>query len=236
MRKIGFIGGYDKTDLIMCVAKILVEMGKQVLVVDATLTQKAKYVIPAIKPSKAYITSYEGIDIAVGFENFNDIKQFLGMPQMLDFNYDISIIDLDTAEGVQNFELQTFEQIYFVTSNDMYSIKKGIESINNLTTPIQAFKVLFSRGASTVALKKEDDYLNFLSSNSKIIWNEEKIYFPYEIGDQTVLYENQSIARIKFKKLSSQYKESLLNLASKILIEIDYNSLRKTFKRLERGV
>ncbi len=236
MKKIGFIGAFDKTDLIICIAKILTEMGNQVLVVDGTLTQKAKYIVPVIKPSKSYVTSYEGIDIAVGFENFNSIKQFLAMPQMLDFNYDISLIDLDTIEGVQNFELENFEKNYFVTSNDLYSIKRGIETINSLEHPIQATKVLFSRGVSNATLQKEDDYLNFLSSGSKIIWKDEKIYFPFEIGDQTVLYENQSISKITFKKLSTQYKQSLLYLTNKILDEKDYNLLKKTFKKLERGV
>ena len=74
MKKIGFIGAYDKTDFILYVAKILVEMGKKVILIDGTLTQKAKYIIPVIKPSKSYVTEFEGIDIAVGFENFNNIK------------------------------------------------------------------------------------------------------------------------------------------------------------------
>ena len=224
MKKIGFIGAYDKTDLIICIAKILTEMGKQVLVVDGTLTQKAKYIVPVIKPSKAYVTTYENIDIAVGFENFDNIKQFLAMPQMVNLDYDIALVDLDTIEGVQNFGLESFEQNYFVTSNDMYSIKRGLESISNLNSPVKATKVLFTREA----LKEEDDYLNFLSSGSKINWEEEKIYFPFEIGDQTALYENQRVSRIKFRKLSSQYKESLLYLSNKILGQADKNLLKKT--------
>ena len=46
MEKINFIGAYDKTDSIMYIAKILTEMKKKVIIVDATLTQKSKYVIP----------------------------------------------------------------------------------------------------------------------------------------------------------------------------------------------
>ena len=49
MKKIGFIGAYDKTDFILYVAKILVEMGNKVILIDGTLTQKAKYIIPVIK-------------------------------------------------------------------------------------------------------------------------------------------------------------------------------------------
>ena len=144
MKKIGFIGAYDKTDFILYIAKLLVEMNKRVLLVDATLTQKAKYIVPVIKPSKTYVTEFEGIDIAVGFENFQEIKQYLALPTTIELNYDIALIDLDTQEKVKTFEIETFEKNYFVTSFDMYSIKRGLESIDELTTPVNATKVLFS--------------------------------------------------------------------------------------------
>ena len=47
MERIGFIGTYDKTDFIIYVARVLVELGKKVLVIDSTVNQKAKYVVPA---------------------------------------------------------------------------------------------------------------------------------------------------------------------------------------------
>lgn len=232
MRKIGFIGAYDKTDFMVYVAKILVEMGRKVLVVDGTLTQRAKYIIPVIKPSKSYVTEFEGIDIAVGFDNFDSIKEYLALPKMVELSYDIALIDVDTVEKVKSFELETFEQHYFVTSFDMYSIKKGLESISGLQTPIHATKVIFAKNA----LKEEDDYLNFLSLGSKIIWNEERIYLPFEVGDQTIIYQNQRVSKIKFKKLSNQYKEGLMYITTKIVDDVDANLLRKAFKKIERGV
>ena len=144
MRKIGFIGAYDKTDFILYIAKILTEMGQRVILVDATLTQKAKYIVPVIKPSKSYVTEFEEIDIAVGFETFEEIKQYLALPEKIELNYDIALIDLDTQEKVKSFEIETFEKNYFVTSFDMYSIKRGLESIAELSTPVNATKVLFS--------------------------------------------------------------------------------------------
>lgn len=232
MKKIGFIGAYDKTDFILYVAKILVEMGRKVILVDATLTQKAKYIIPVIKPSKSYVTEFEGIDIAVGFDNFDNIKEYLGIPKLIELSYDIALIDIDTVEGVKSFGLETFEQNYFVTSFDMYSIKRGLESISGLQMPIHATKVLFSKNA----LKEEDDYLNFLSLGSKIIWDEERICLPFEVGDQTVIYNNQRVSKIKFKKLSNQYKEGLMYLTIKIVDNVDANLLRRAFKKIERGV
>ncbi len=232
MRKIGFIGAYDKTDFILYIAKILVEMGQKVILIDGTLTQKARYIVPAIKPSRSYVTEFEGIDIAVGFNTLENLKEYLAIPKLNELDYDIALIDVDTPEEVKNFELEKFEQIYFVTSFDMYSIKRGVESISGLQTPINATKVIFAKDI----LKEEDDYLNFLTAGSKIVWNEEKIYFPFEVGDQTVIYYNQRVSKIKFKRLSNQYKEGLMYMASKILQNADGKLLRNTFKKIEKGV
>ena len=207
-------------------------MGKKVILIDATLTQKARYIVPVIRPSKSYVTEFEGIDIAVGFENMDNIKEYLGMPKLVELNYDIALIDMDTPNAVRSFELETFEQVYFITSFDMYSIKRGLESISGLQTTINATKVLFAKNI----LKEEDDYLNFLTTGSKINWKEEKIYFPFEVGDQTVIYNNQRVSKIKFRRLSSQYKEGLMYLASKILEDVDERMLRNTFKKIEKGV
>ena len=232
MKKIGFIGAYDKTDFMLYIAKVLVEAGKKVLLVDGTLTQKAKYIVPVIKPSKSYVTEFEGIDIAVGFENLDNIKEYLGIPKLLDLSYDIALIDMDTPYTVRSFKLETFEQIYFVTSFDMYSIKRGIESISGLQDNINATKVIFAKNI----LKEEDDYLNFLTTGSKINWNEERIYFPFEVGDQTIIYNNQRVSKIKFRKLSNQYKEGLMYLTTKILDDVDERILRNTFRKIEKGV
>lgn len=82
MKKIGFIGAYDKTDLMLYVAKVLVEAEKKVLVVDATVLQKARYIVPCIAPSKCYITEYEKIDVAVGFNNLEEIKKYLSVEEL----------------------------------------------------------------------------------------------------------------------------------------------------------
>ena len=79
MNKIGFIGVYDKTDLILCIAKVLKMTGKKVLIVDATTTQKCKYVVPVINPTVSYITEFEEIDVAIGFNNFEEIRRYIGL-------------------------------------------------------------------------------------------------------------------------------------------------------------
>ena len=77
MKKIGFIGAFDKTDFIIYIAKILTTIGKKVIVIDSTLNQKAKYIVPVINPTTTYVTEYEGMDVAVGFDDFDKIKEYL---------------------------------------------------------------------------------------------------------------------------------------------------------------
>lgn len=232
MKKVSLIGCYDKIDLILYVAKILVAMDKKVLVVDSTINQKAKYIVPVIKPTKAYVTEFEGIDVAVGFNDFNEIKEYLGMPIHAELPYDIALLDIDTYSSVLNFGVCNEDINYFVTGFDLYTLKRGLEILSGLTDILNLTKVLFSKSAS----KEEDDYLNYLALGYKIVWNEEIIYFPVEVGDQSVIAENQRVSKIKFKKLSTQYKEALIYIVQQILSEDDYVTLKKVFKQLEKGV
>lgn len=232
MKKVGFIGAYDKTDLIIYVAKILTALNKSVLIVDATTSQKSRYVVPAINPTVKYVTEYEEIDIAVGFSGIEDIKEYLGVSEMQKLEYDIVLIDTDTQEGFENYNLQESDKNYFVTSFDIYSLKKGLEIISNLTNPIKLTKILFSKDM----IKEEDDYLNYLSLGKKVIWEDYKIYFPMENGDLSVIYENQRVAKIKFKKLSIQYKDGLAYIAEEILGDISDMQVRRIIKNIEKGV
>ena len=163
MKKIGFIGAYDKTDLMLYVAKILTILKKKVLVIDSTITQKSRYVVPAINPAVKYVTEFEEIDIAVGFDSFEDIKRYLGLSDEQEMEYDYIFVDTDNSKGFDNYNLQDSFKNYFVTSFDNYSLKKGLEIFSGLQEPISLMKVLFSKEM----IKEEDDYLNFLFSNRK---------------------------------------------------------------------
>ena len=224
---------YDKTDLILNIAKILTTMHKKVIVVDSTITQKAKYVVPVINPTVTYITDFEDIDVAVGFKNENEIKDYLGISETEQLPYDIMLVDVDNEQGLSEFGLMNNEiKNYFVTAFDLYSLKRGLEVLSAVKTPMALTKILFAKEI----LKEEDDYLNFLSLGYKIMWNEYRIYFPIENGDWSVLAENQRVAKIKLKKLSTQYKDSLIYIVSEILNDTSENQIRKAVKTIERGV
>lgn len=232
MIKIGFIGAYDKTDFIVQIAKLITSVGKKVLVIDSTIMQKAKYIIPVINPTKTYITEFEEIDVAVGFKKFEQIYEYLGTEVDIDQDYDYVLIDIDDSNCFDDFNMRSARINYFVTSFDLYSLKRGLEILSGLQEPQRMKKIIFSNRMS----KEEDEYLNFLSSNYKIQWNEEKIYFPLEQGDQTAIIDNQRAAKVKFKNLTQNYRENLLYMTEQILGNNSINTLRKNMRNIDKGV
>ena len=221
MIRVGFIGAYDKTSLILSIAKVLSKAGRKVLVIDSTIKQKCKYVVPAINPTKSYITEFDGIDVAVGFESLKEIEQYIGIDNAEELEYDIILIDTDTYEGTVNFALQSAEKLYYATSFDLYSLKKGIEIIKQLDIPLHMTKLFYSKEM----LKEEEEYFDYLALGVKVIWNEEKLY-------QAAIIENQRLERIKFKNLSNVYKENIAFLVNDIDNKIEEKQIKTIMKNL----
>lgn len=227
MKKIGFIGGYDKTDLIIYTAKILTELGNKVLILDTTKKQKTRYVVPAINPTISYITDFQEIDVAVGFDDFEAVQNYFGVGDG-ELLYDYALIDLDCTEKIAKTGLTITDKIYFVTAFDLYSLKKGVEILTDLKNPLKLTKVYFSR----TFYNEDDEYLEFLALGRKVVWNENIIYFPQESGDETAIAENQRLGKIKFKNLSSDYKEGIIALVINIL-EGKNREIKNLIKNLE---
>ncbi|MBQ2917469.1 MAG: hypothetical protein IJE59_04850 [Clostridia bacterium] len=225
MKKIGFIGAFDKTDLIIYTAKILTEVKKRVLVIDTTILQKARYIVPAIAPTKFYVTNYEGIDIAVGFESLELLQRYLGD---LETDYDVVLADIDSSEMFDEFDMINADKLYFVTAFDNFSLKKGIEIIGNMRPRINMTKVFFEREI----MEENNEYLNLLSMTFPIEWNRDIIYFPYDQGDLTAIIENQRVTKIKLKNLSEQYRDSLSIMTQEIAPEIRTGEIKRVFKEL----
>lgn len=233
MKTVGFIGAYDKTDVITYIAKILATMGKKVLIIDATILQKAKYIVPTILPAQSYVTTFEDIDIAVGFFDYESLKSYLGMSQNNGLNYDYIFIDTDSVETIMDFNIQSADKNYFVSGFDIYSLKRGLEILNGIPERLTVTKVLFSKNLNYA----EEEYFNFLSLGVKVDWTDETIYFPYEQGDGGVIIQNQMVQKVKFKKLTQLYKESLMYIANELIESPqEANELKKAFRQLEKGV
>ena len=129
------------------------------------------------------------------------------------------------------FELSETEKNFFVTSFDLYSLKRGMEILAAMPMPLKLTKILNSKNL----LKEENDYLDYLSAHINIKWEREKVYFQLENGDYTVITENQRVNKIKFKKLSTQYKDSIEYISALICDkEIPESQIRKMIREIEK--
>lgn len=207
MRKIGFIGSFDKTDLIMYTAKILDNLGYKVLMVDSTILQKTRFIVPSINPTRTYITSFENIDFAIGFKTIEELEESLGYKiENQNGEYDYILFDIDGIQTFNSFDMLNSYKNYFVTSFDLYSLNKGIKIFQGLENKAKLTKILFSYENTT---KDEEEYLDTISLEYDVEWSEYVLYFPITAEDNKVFQENQRLEKIRCKRLSNDYRESL---------------------------
>lgn len=230
MKKVAFIGSYDKADMIIYIAKALTNMGKNVLVIDSTVMQKTRYIVPTMKAQKQYITTWEKIDIAIGFENINQIKEYKNIEIDEKLEYDFVLIDIDSYRGYYYYGIKTEDKKYFVTSFDLYSLKRGLQVFKKIEKPIEVTRVLFTKEM----LADEEKYLDFLAKGLKIKWDSNVLYFPFEMGDQNAIFSNQRSGKIQLKGLSSQYIDGISFMTEEISGESRGN-VKKAVKMIERN-
>lgn len=227
MKTIGFIGAFDKTDLIMNVAKTLIELDKRVLVVDTTILEKSKFVVPSISPTKVYMTEFEQIDFAYGFKGLDEIYKYVGLnEEEHDIPYDYMLVDIDNGENFMKFKLQLASENYFVTGFDLYSLKRGMSIIDEINMPVKLTKVLFSYEIT----KSDEDYLEFLSLEKQIEWKDYTLYFTILKEDNQAIEENQRVSQIRFRRLSGEYKDSLTLLIQDIDKDLNMSKIKKIIK------
>lgn len=233
MRTIGFIGGYDKTDFVIYIAKLLTLANQKVLVVDQTKNQKARYIVPTMTPTVSYMTTYEDFDVAIGFSSLKEIAQYAGKTDETTLDYDIILVDTDQAETLETMKLQDDYKNYFVTSFDVYSIKKGLEVIGNSKETISLTRILFEKEID----EDYEEYLNYLSMGYPVKWDKNIIYMPFEEGDQTAIIENQRVEQIRFRNLTNEYREGVVIVAQECIAGLaDTNEIKRALKLMERGV
>ena len=187
MKKIAFIGGYDKTDLILYIAKILRVLNRKILFVDTTLTAKTQYIVPTLTPTKKYVTTYDGIDVAIGFRSIDEFKEYQSIDDSIDKEYDYMLIDLDSEAAYRNFDINKNDVHLFITSFDVYSMQKGVNVLKGIKELTNVYKVLFTKDSDS----DEAEYLDFITLSYNIKWDDTIIYFPFETSDLYAIFQNQ---------------------------------------------
>lgn len=229
MKKYVFIGAYDKTDMLLYVAKILTMMGKKVMLVDTTVLKKSRYIVPTMLQEKQYITTFEDIDVAIGFESFESIVQYQRKIAGRETQYDVVLLDIDRAIAYQKFNVQSEDRHFFVTSFDVFNLKRGVQVLAHIHKEAKVTKIYYTKSM----LAEEDDYLNYLAKNFNINWDKKDvIFFPFETDDLNAIFVNQRSGRIQLKGLSNVYIDSILFLVEEITGE-GSGKVRKAYKMID---
>ena len=204
MEQVGFIGSYDKKDLLLSIGKVLVSLNHRVLIIDATLLQRLKYIVPNVSNnnSPTYISEYQGMDVAVGFMNYAGIAQYLNSTQI---PYEFIFVDSDNPQTMNSFMIPRFKKIYFVTSYDQYEISRTIESLKILNQPMEVSKVVFSASNT----QQQADYLQHLIETTPVRFGKQVVAFADTVEDRKATLENQLMKEIKMKRYTNTYRDSL---------------------------
>ena len=229
MKKYVFIGAYDKTDMLIYIAKILTLMNKKVLIVDTTLLKKSRYIVPTMVQEKKYVTNYEEIDFAIGFENFEEIEKYQENTIGKKIDYDIVLLDIDRAIAYKQFQITSEDRHYLVTSFDVYNVKRAVQVLSHIDKKALVTGIYCTKRM----LQEEDEFLRYLASKLNINWDEKNvIYFPFETDDLDAIFVNQRSGRIQMKGLSRNFIDAILYIVEDITGESN-NNVRKIFRRLE---
>lgn len=225
MEQIGFIGACDKKDLLLNIAKIISKLNKSVLIVDSTIMQRLRYVVPRISNVPTYVSEYDGVDVAIGFMQLNEIANYLGKPSL---DYDYVLIDTDNPQTFNSFAIQNSNKNFYVTSYDEFELQRSLEILSTIQTDIKLIKIIMSADLEN----NHDEYLNYLLSNFPIVWDETKILFADTDIDRGVTLANQLIKQIDIKNYSSAYKDGLEYVTSLILEGvINQSSIRRIIQK-----
>lgn len=241
MKLIGFVGNVDKTELVMYIAKMVSTLGKKTIYIDATSNQKTRYIIPTIGDmgeQNQYVIQHDGVEFAVGFTNMLELKKFF-LSKGEDFTeFEYVIVDTDSSEMCEEYDLKSANNLFFVSSYDKFHIVKGIELLKYMCAmkrkadpdaQLVLTKILYYSDINTA----DSRFIDGLAENLPLLWAHNTINFPYDQGDLSVNIQNQYGNKIDVKNLSKFYKDSIVETVSLISGD-DKSVLKKVLKNIEK--
>lgn len=220
MQVIGLIGYVDKYDFAINLARTLNIMGKSVLVVDATLDRKLKYVIPALTNiGRSYVTQYNGIDFAVGFDSMHDVENYMAEQSINIGLYDFILIDIDSPKSYEFFRTRGIDKSYFFIDSSVLSVAKNKDIIKairvynpaeeNISLTKVYYKSVMSRAAEDYFAKQIEAY--------NIKWTEPDFEIPQDDMDRVVNIDSQFSGIIEIRKHTKMYISIIADMAAQII-------------------
>lgn len=232
MQIIGLMGYVDKYDFMMNMAKVLDVMDKSVFVIDATYDKKLKYTIPAIdSTSRSYITKYNDIDFAVGFNSFFELEEYMREHEVDITRYDYVLIDIDCADTYRKFNDREFNRKYMFIDSNVLSVAKNKELVkaireNMLEGEIKFTKILYKAYLS----RASENYLESQIALYDVSWQDENYEVTIEEQDRIIDIDSQLGGIIQVRKHTKVYIMVIAEIIANLLEE-DAKNVIKQIKR-----
>ncbi len=235
MQVIGLVGYVNKYDLVMNLAKTINIMDKSVLVIDATLDRKLKYIVPALDNiGRSYITQYNSIDFAVGFDSMHDVENYMAEQSINISLYDFILIDMDSARSYEFFRTRGLDKVYFFIDTSVLSISKNRDIIkamrvysNDENSNLEMSKVLYRSYISRAA----NDYFEQKIREYDVKWKEPEYEIPLEEQDILADTDSQFSGTIDVKRHTKLYISTIADLTAEIIGDVNSKQVMTQIKR-----
>lgn len=228
MKQVGFIGSYDKKDLLLYIGRVLTNIGRKVLIIDATMMQRMRYIVQNTSRNKSmtFVSEYLGIDVAVGFMNLGQIAAYFKTNNL---PYDLIMIDSDNPQTYTTFMIPAMKNVFLVTSFDQAEINRTIEMLKVVKHPESITTVAMSADLSS---SQEKALLHKLKEmNLKI--SKHKVQFADTNVDRKAILHNQLVRELRMKNHTNTFRDSLEYVTSLVADELAQQSeIRKEIKKM----
>jgi len=228
LKQVGFIGSYDKKDILLYISKVLTNCGIKVLIVYATIAQRMRYIIQntSSNNSMTFVSEYLGIDIAVGFMNLGQVAAYFKTNSL---PYDLVLVDSDNIQTVASFMIPAMKNIFLFTSYDQAEINKIVETLKYINKPINVTEVIMSADLSS---SQEKALLHKLKETGAIV-EKHKVQFADTNIDRKAILQNQLVREIRMKNHTSTFKDSLEYVTSLVSDElVQQSEIKKEIKKI----
>lgn len=234
MKVIGLLGYSEKVDLITSLSKTIQLMGKTVLVIDATADKKYKYIIPSLDIiEKAYVTQFDNVDYAVGFDSMNDVENYMIQQKINIGLYDYILIDIDNPKTYEFFRSKVFSKIFLVMDTSMLGYKKNLEIINSLKVysvdenDAKVSKILYRGYMTRTSERYIESKLNAIECN----WDDREYEIVESEQDRMMYLDFQISGFIQMRKHSSMFITSIIDIVTQIIEDTNASEIKKAIKK-----
>lgn len=234
MKVIGLLGYTEKIDLVTSLTKAIQLMGKAVLVIDATLDKKYKYVIPSLDMiENAYVTQFDNVDYAVGFDSMNDVENYMTSQKINIGLYDYIFIDIDNQKTYEFFRSRPFNNIFLVMDTSMLGYKKNLEIINSIKVysvdknDAKVTKILYRAYLTRTSERYFEQRLNALECN----WDDREYEILESEQDNMMYLDFQISGIIQMKRHSKMFINSAIDIVTQIMEDVNPAEIKKAIKK-----